>query len=205
MLKQESHRLAGAIGLTVGLGMALAANLTYALPRGPVIVGIGLAAPLVLPLVLWVRSTFTVAGLWRTLLRDLAVLLVAGPAVAISYSHTFHLVLGQGEPLIIALVAPLSSDGVAGISTMALHWAGRLPSKRAQKATPKAAKVTPPKSAPVATAPPTEIGTRHQRRAEMGRWIRSRPTFPSISEVQTKFKVSKSTAVRGRNDARAAS
>jgi hypothetical protein len=101
--------------------MALALNCTYAWPHGPVVIGIGIAAPLVLPLVLWIRSTFAVAGFWSRTLRELCTLAVAAPAVAISYWHTATLMLAHQQPWILALLAPLSADGVAGLSTMALH------------------------------------------------------------------------------------
>lgn len=108
-------------GLALGLVIAIAANLTYAIPRGPVTVGIGLIAPLVLPVALYIRTTFTTVGFWQRLSRELATLAVAGPAAAISYVHTYELVLAQNEPWIIALLAPLSSDGLAGMATLALH------------------------------------------------------------------------------------
>jgi hypothetical protein len=101
--------------------MALALNVTYAWPHGPVVIGIGIAAPLVLPLVLWIRSTFSVTGFWRCTLRELCTLAVAAPAVAISYWHTASLMLAHQQPWVLALLAPLSADGVAGLSTMALH------------------------------------------------------------------------------------
>jgi len=112
-------------GLALGLLIALTANLAYAVPRGPVVVGLGLVAPLVLPVVLHLRSTFTVEGFWKVAVRELSTLAVAGPAVAISYVHTFELVLGAGEPWLLAVLAPLSSDGLAGLATLALYQAQR--------------------------------------------------------------------------------
>lgn len=117
-----SARLVAALaGLGLGLLIALAANLTYAVPRGPVTVGLGLIAPLVLPVALYIRTTFTAKGFWPIALRELATLLVAGPAAAISYVHTYELVLSVHEPMILAVLAPLSSDGLAGMATLALH------------------------------------------------------------------------------------
>ena len=203
----RNARLVAFIGLGIGLTMALAANLTYAVPRGPVVVGLGVAAPLVLPLVIYLRSTFTVSGFWRTLCREAAMVAVAGPAVAISYVHTYSLVLAA-EPHwpVLALIAPLSSDGVAGMSTMALHWAGRPVTRKPASQSIGHKRAAPKGNEPAApAAAPSEIGKRHQQRAEMDAWISSRPTFPSIGEVQAQFQVSKSTAVRARNDARAAS
>lgn len=112
-------------GLTLGLLIAVAANLTYAIPRGPVVVGLGLVAPLVLPVVLHLRTTFTVSGFWAVSIRELSTLAVAGPAVAISYVHTYELILGAGEPWLLAVLAPLSSDGLAGLATLALYQAHR--------------------------------------------------------------------------------
>lgn len=117
MTPQRSARLALALGLLI----ALSANLTYALPKGGVVVGLGLIAPLVLPVVLWLRTLFTADNVWHKLLREVATAAVAGPAVAISYSHTFSLVLDAHEPWLIAILAPLSSDGLAGLATLALH------------------------------------------------------------------------------------
>lgn len=115
------HRRAALGGLALGLAIAVAANLTYAVPRGPVVVGLGVIAPLVLPVVLYLRTTFVADGFWPRLLREAATLAVAGPAVAISYVHTFELIRLAGEPLALALLAPLSSDGLAGMATLALH------------------------------------------------------------------------------------
>ena len=117
----SARRIAALAGLGLGLVIALAANLTYAVPRGPVTVGLGLIAPLVLPVALYIRTTFTAKGFWPIALRELATLLVAGPAAAISYVHTYELVLSVHEPVILALLAPLSSDGLAGMATLALH------------------------------------------------------------------------------------
>jgi hypothetical protein len=114
-------RRAAQASLALGLAIALAANLTYAVPRGPVAVGLGLVAPLVLPVVLYLRTTFTPSGFWQRAVRELATLAVAGPAAAVSYSHTFNLVLDAHEPWILAVLAPLSSDGLAGMATLALH------------------------------------------------------------------------------------
>lgn len=193
------------LGLAVGLVMALSANLTYAIPRGPVVVGLGVAAPIVLPLVLYIRSSFTVSGFWRTLCREAAMLAVAGPAVGISYVHTYSLVLAA-EPHwpVLALIAPLSSDGVAGMSTMALHWTKQVVRKPAtqsigKKATPKPVTVPAPDVAP----PPSEIGERSQQRVAMVMWAQMQNELPPIKAIQNKFRVSQSTAKRVRNDARA--
>ena len=113
------HAAIGALGL--GLAIALAANLTYAVPRGPVTVGLGLIAPLVLPVALYIRTTFTAEGFWHLAVREAATLAVAGPAAAISYVHTYELVLSAHEPWLLAVLAPLSSDGLAGMATLALH------------------------------------------------------------------------------------
>lgn len=135
----------GALGL--GLAIALAANLTYAVPRGPVTVGLGLIAPLVLPVVLYIRTTFTAEGFWQLAVREAATFAVAGPAAAISYVHTYELVLSAHEPWLLAVLAPLSSDGLAGMATLALHRmrqqpvgddpppvaAGKTKAKKAQK------------------------------------------------------------------------
>lgn len=193
------------LGLAVGLVMALSANLTYAIPRGPVVVGLGVAAPIVLPLVLYIRSSFTVSGFWRTLCREAAMLAVAGPAVAISYVHTYSLVL-DAEPHwpVLALIAPLSSDGVAGMSTMALHWTKQVVRKPAtqsigRKATPKPATAPTPT---VAATPPSEIGERSQQRVAMVMWAQTQNELPPIKAIQNKFRVSQSTAKRVRADAR---
>lgn len=175
------RRHVAAAGLGLGLVIAIAANLTYAVPRGPVTIGLGVIAPLVLPVALYIRTTFTAAGFWQIATRELATLAVAGPAAAISYVHTYELVLSVHEPWILAVVAPLSSDGLAGMATLALHRM-RQPKPSAQK-TPTPPKqqsrrgVNPP--APAAAAPkPVEPprpalrsvpsgGDREQRLAEI--------------------------------------
>lgn len=127
--RPDLPRLAAVAGLGLGLAIAVTANIAYAIPRGPVALGVGLVAPLVLPVVLYLRTLFD-APSWRQWLpRELAMLAVAGPAVAVSYWHTFALVLGAGEPLVLALLAPLSSDGLAGMATLALHRLRSQPTK----------------------------------------------------------------------------
>jgi hypothetical protein len=138
-------------GLALGLLIALAANLTYAVPRGPVTVGLGLIAPLVLPVALYIRTTFTATNGWQVGCRELATIAVAGPAAAISYVHTYELVLSVHEPWILAVLAPLSSDGLAGMATLALH--------RHRQAAPSPKVAAPPRRKPEqpATAPEPEV------------------------------------------------
>jgi hypothetical protein len=118
-------RTGAKLALALGLLIALVANLSYAVPRGLVVVGLGLIAPLVLPVVLHLRTTFTADGFWAKTIREASTLAVAGPAVAISYVHTMELVLAAGEPWLLAVLAPLSSDGLAGLATLALYQAQR--------------------------------------------------------------------------------
>lgn len=146
-----TRRNAALASLALGLAIALAANLTYAVPRGPVVVGLGLVAPLVLPVVLYLRTTFSAVGFWPRALREVATLLVAGPAAAVSYVHTYQLVLGAGEPMLLALLAPLSSDGLAGMATLALHRMRQPEAKAAPKTRPRRDATPPP-----AVAAPTE-------------------------------------------------
>lgn len=121
MSRQRIALVTACAGLALGLIIALTANITYGSARGPVVLGIGIVAPLVLPLALYIRTLFD-APTWKQWLpREVATLLVAGPAVGVSYWHTFSLVLDAGEPLVLAILAPLSSDGLAGIATLALH------------------------------------------------------------------------------------
>lgn len=143
-------RAAAAAALALGLLIALTANAAYAIPRGPVAVGLGLVAPLVLPVVLYLRTTFTADTRSHRLLRELATFAVAGPAAAVSYVHTFELVAGAGEPWILAVLAPLSSDGLAGMATLALH---RL------RVVPAVKPVRRPKSPTGVAAPPAPAGT----------------------------------------------
>jgi hypothetical protein len=170
-------RRAAQAALGLGLLIALTANLTYAVPKGGVVIGLGLVAPLVLPVVLYLRTTFTADGFWARGLRELAMLLVAGPAVAVSYVHTYELVLGAGEAWILAVLAPLSSDGLAGMATLALHRM-RTPAKKATTATPKP-KPTPAKPATVAEAvaaqeprePLHAVGAQPSISAQVRAWI----------------------------------
>lgn len=142
-MKTKTAGPVAALGL--GLAIALAANLTYAVPRGPVVVGLGLVAPLVLPVVLYLRTTFTPRGFWQRTVREAATLAVAGPAVAVSYVHTFELVSSAHEPWILAVLAPLSSDGLAGLATLALHRLRQAQTEEVVKARQKAERASRPK------------------------------------------------------------
>lgn len=176
----SARRVAALAGLGLGLVIALAANLTYAVPRGPVTIGLGLIAPLVLPVALYIRTTFEVSGFWHTLLREAATLAVAGPAAAISYVHTYELVLSVHEPTILALLAPLSSDGLAGMATLALHQIRKeeKPKPAAQKQRPTAPKpATEPVPAVKSTPAPDDLAPkrieRDQSRRDQGKeWAR---------------------------------
>lgn len=152
MQQSVTPRRAAQCGLALGLFIALVANVTYAVPRGPVTVGLGLVAPLVLPVVLYLRTTFTVDGLGQQAMRELATLAVAGPAAAVSYVHTYELVLGANEPWILAVLAPLSSDGLAGMSTLALHRLRQTVATPASRPTPKK---RPQQETPPVPATPT--------------------------------------------------
>jgi len=126
-VKVDARRTAGIIGLAVGLSMAIAANLAYSWPKGAVVIGVGLCCPLVLPLALWIRSTLPKGGgWWKRLSMELATLLVAGPAAAISYAHSYSLLLAHDPRwAVIAILAPLSADGLAALSTLALSVSAR--------------------------------------------------------------------------------
>lgn len=152
MMSPESPRNnAACFGAIVGLVMALAANLTATWPQGAVMIGTGVAAPVVLPLVLWIRSTFRVKTVWERIFREVAVAAVAAPAAALSYWHTLTLV-EHHVPAGIAFVLPLSADGVALMSTMALHHfrASAPVSKLEPQVEPVVSK--PPVSTPVAVS-----------------------------------------------------
>jgi hypothetical protein len=202
-----SRRHGAIAGLAVGLSMALAANLTYAVPRGPVVVGLGVACPLVLPLTLYLRTIFTVTRWYERVARELAMLAVTGPAVAISYVHTYSLVLAA-EPSwpLLALIAPLSSDGVAGMSTMALHWAHRAPTSTRSRRPAR----PPAPARPVPRPGPVPVPTLVDRRADRDvrvEWLAARPVEPfakEIAAVREQFQVSESTAKRIRRAARPA-
>lgn len=128
MAHPTQNRYGAAFGLAVGLCMALAANITAAWPQGRVMIVAGVAAPIVLPLVLWIRAGLTPKATRYTpqwwcfvAVREMSVTAVAAPAAALSYWHTYTLMAAYGIPHVIAAVLPFSADGVATISTLALH------------------------------------------------------------------------------------
>lgn len=190
--ERDSRRLAGCIGLGVGLSMAIAANLVYGIPRGPVVAGVGLVCPLVLPLALWLRSTLPLPGpgAWaffsRRLPLEIATVMVAGPAAATSYAHTYSLLLHHDpEWAMIAVVAPFSADGLAAISVMVLRSAPltrSAPPTSRPRYTPRTGAGLPPKVAPKPTprpearpaaiepAPPMESATLS---AQIANWLAS--------------------------------
>jgi hypothetical protein len=196
------HSAVAALGL--GLAIALAANLTYAVPRGPVTVGLGLIAPLVLPVALYIRTTFTAEGFWQLAVREAATLAVAGPAAAISYVHTYELVLSAHEPWLLAVLAPLSSDGLAGMATLALHRLRKTHPAATVKPRPKptpaprtvADVVTPAPTPPAADdLTPKRIERDQSRRARGKDWARA--NWPvSGGEIATELGVSRSEGDR---------
>lgn len=199
--KAATGRVAGKIGLAIGLLVALAANLTYSWPFGPVLIGAGVICPVILPIALWIRSTFTVVRWLDRLIRDASVVAVAGPAAALSYQHTYMLMSDHGVPHWLAALLPLSADGIAALSTLALHRSG---------AVAKARRVVEAKAAPqvpvqrtVEAPPPSEISQRGEQRAVMVEWIRRQDSMPPIKTVAEKFGVHATTAKRARADARA--
>lgn len=170
MNTNRHRRFAGFTGLAAGLLIALAANLTYTYPLGNVMIGTGLIAPMILPLVLWVRSTFQVTRRLDRIVREVSVLCVGAPAAALSYSHTYYLMTNHHVAPWLAALLPLSADGIAAISTLAIHRSGgllpRIPAqtpvpvaepvaeKAAAPATPELVQETaPPKRAPKPKAP----------------------------------------------------
>lgn len=203
MSRPTVTRTAGVAGLATGLALALASNLTATWPHGPVMIGTGLAAPLVLPLVLWVRSTFQAVNLWERLVRELSVVAVAGPAAALSYWHTINLMTGHGIPGWLASVLPLSADGVATISTLALHRA-TAKTRKVESPKLKPAKTPEPAARPAPSAQVRQITEKPNGRDRMVTWLRSRDPARAVDEVRaliTEFGVSESTAKRVRRHA----
>lgn len=165
-------RAVAVLSLALGLAIAVTANVAYAIPRGPVVIGVGLVAPLVLPVVLYLRTLFDVADWKHWLSREVATLAVAGPAVAVSYWHTFALVLDAGEPIALALLVPLSSDGLAGMATLALH--------RLRQDVPQASLRTAVVADLVASrdVPPATVGPAKDVPKEHPRDVRDDPSRP---------------------------
>lgn len=199
-------------GLALGLLIAVTANVAYAAPRGPVVLGVGVVAPLVLPLVLYLRTLFDVDGWKQWVPRELATLAVAGPAVAVSYWHTYALVLGAGEPWLLAVLAPLSSDGLAGMATLALHRLRTaspvrsvVPAKARSKARTAAKPPTVADAVEAAETAPTELASKPtelaSKQAASGAAIDwARTSWPvSAREIQNATGVAKGSAHRIRN------
>lgn len=201
------NRYGAAFGLGVGLCMALAANITAAWPQGPVMIVAGVAAPIVLPLVLWIRSGLTpntqrYSLQWWSFVavREASITAVAGPAAAMSYWHTYTLMTSHGVPWSIAVVLPLSADGVATISTLALHHHRREPETVPEvEAVPEVEVASEP--APVQPVKRTVADEVRRRNKVVDRvaWVRDQG-FETWSEqvaaVEKHFQVSKSTAKR---------
>lgn len=208
MRRQPIGRWAGGVGLTVGLLVALAANLTFSWPHGPVLIGTGIIAPVILPLTLWIRTTFHVTHWLDKVIRDASVIAVAGPAAALSYQHTYTLMVEHSVPHWLAAVLPLSADGIAALSTLALHRSGsaKVGRKVSEKAIEPAAKSVGVKTATPVTppAPPPNLAERGHQRTAMVAWLEAQPPVRATDEIaalRTKFKVSMSTAKRIRKDA----
>lgn len=201
MKRVSTGRLAGGIGLAIGLLVALAANLTYSWPFGPVLIGAGVICPVILPIALWIRTTFHVTRWLDRAIRDTSVLLVAGPAAALSYQHTYMLMVDQGVPVWLAALLPLSADGIAALSTLALHRSGTATKARKQAETkPKSVGIKTPKPTTAPTPPPSELAEHGAQRAVMVMWAQAQAELPPLKAIQSKFRVSQSTAKRVRRD-----
>jgi Protein of unknown function (DUF2637) len=195
-------RRAGIVGLTIGLLVALAGNLTYSWPHGPVMIGAGIICPIILPLTLWIRSTFTVTVWLDKLVRDASVIAVAGPAAALSYQHTYMLMSDQGVPHWLAALLPLSADGIAALSTLALHRSGTAKTRKpAVEPRPKVA--TPPLKSPAPPPPaPSEIEPNRGQRDVIVEWVSRQNEPPKAKEIQDRYGVSRATAFRVLSDVR---
>lgn len=177
-------------GLGVGLSMALAANLTATWPQGAVMIGTGLTAPLVLPLALWIRAGFTPTHLGVRVVRELSIAAVATPAASLSYWHTYALMTSHGVPQLIAVVLPLSADGVATISTLSLHHQRR-PSSQIQVNRPKSLNL-PPKSTPVSTLPAAKQVTAPKSTDDLAAVRREKERLRKAAQRAAKRRESKS-------------
>jgi hypothetical protein len=196
-MSAKQNTIGAAVGLGVGLCMALAANITYTWPQGAVMIGTGITAPLVLPLVLWIRSTFTPAHWAARLAREASVIAVAGPAVTLSYWHTYQLMLPH-MPWWIALFIPLSADGVATISTLALHH-HYPPRKRIKTVTRIAATQEPSELEKRVRTVADEVQSRRGTRDDRVAWLKAQnlTTFTDqVTAVQQRYGCSQSTAKR---------
>lgn len=203
------NRYGAAFGLAVGLCMALAANITAAWPQGRVMIVVGVAAPIVLPLVLWIRVSltptaerFTLAWWCFVSIRETSIVAVAAPAASLSYWHTYTLMASHGVPHVIAAVLPLSADGVATISTLALHHHRPKPEPEVEPvvepaAKPKVEPVVAPKPKPRTVA--DEVKSSHDRVAWLKAKLAANPDMTwsdKVSALTTEFGISNRTAAR---------
>ena len=223
MNRPNSPRIAAYVGLVVGLMMALAANLAATWSQGAVMIGTGVVAPIVLPLVLWLKSTFQAVTFRERIVRELAFTAVAVPAATLSYWHTWTLMSANVPPW-IAAVLPLSADGVATMATLALHrsraaTAGvvREPEPKPVVSRPVAAQQNTPTAAPAAASArplrppaassvsaPSAIESKRDEMVDRVAWLLAREPERAKDEVaalRAKFGVSESTAKRTRREA----
>lgn len=210
MTRPSVSRWGGAVGLSIGLLVALAGNLTFSWPHGSVMIGAGIICPVILPLTLWIRSTFTVTFWLDKLIRDASVVAVAGPAAALSYQHTYMLMSEQGVPHWLAALLPLSADGIAALSTLALHRSRPVIEDVEVDLAEMGTLVEPepkPRRAPESRsrpAPPSEMESARGQRQVIVEWVSTQQPLPTPKVIQTKWKVSRSTATRVLADVRSA-
>ena len=213
MNRPNSPRIAAYVGLVVGLMMALAANLAATWSQGAVMIGTGVVAPIVLPLVLWLKSTFQAITFRERIVRELAFTAVAVPAATLSYWHTWTL-MSTNVPPWIAAVLPLSADGVATMATLALHRSHATVVRKPEPkqmvsrpvAAPKQTTTSPAVVAPRAASltPPSTIESKRGEMADRVAWLQARNPERAKDEVaalRAEFGVSESTAKRVRREA----
>lgn len=147
----------------------------------------------------WISGRTVKIRVWGKITTLLAV------TISVVGNGLEHAIAGGFLPVTMPLTISVGAIAPAVLFAVVHQYALKQQGARPRKATLEAkAKTVEVIAEPASTtSPPSEIGERSQQRAVMVMWAQRQGELPPIKAIQSKFRVSQSTAKRVRNDARA--
>lgn len=115
------------LGLVVGMGASMAANIASALPAWGPRLSAGVAPVLtVIAAGLLERAPLALARTWQKIAAWIGLSLVAVAAFVTSFLHQYRLLIGYGNPPVSAVLLPVAIDGLVVLASVCLAVIGEV-------------------------------------------------------------------------------
>ena len=151
--------------ITLGVIGSLAGNVTWAWPRSPVLVGVGVFMSLVLPVAVQLWKAGAGASGWARTERAIVMSFICGGAALYTLVHSSLLLHERGLPWLIAWIPAGVMEALVVMAARASAPVTVQRAKPATKAQPRRDTAPPPKA--VTAAPENE--TREERTKRLAR------------------------------------